>query len=76
MSFNMLERLDPTKKWPRFHIYEGELVEPTSVVLRKHSNSSCSDSDKILGRAMRFAAYFMFLSSLIAISHKIIRETV
>lgn len=63
------------QRWPKFHIYDSE-IEPASVVLRKHSKTDDLDSDKLHKKAMHNIVYFIFLSTLIAISHKIIRQTV
>jgi hypothetical protein len=64
-----------TQKWPRFHIYESEYIEPASVVLRK-SKANEIDTEKVRKKAMQYIVYFAFLSSLTAISHKILRQKV
>ena len=46
------------------------------MVLRKNSKLDELDSDKVHKKAMHSIVYFTFVSILISISHKIIRETV
>jgi hypothetical protein len=50
-------------------------MEPASVILRRQSRRDDLDSDELHKKAMRYVVYFAFLSTLISICHKIIRET-